>query len=233
MQLLRRYIICMAACLTLAALAPALGREDPAPTNDAAQDRSALVGREVGGIRVVGWKGPATAERGLRAPEPQDRNESAWELLDETLISVDYLDRPLESVVQDLRRQLGVNVVVFWADLYQMGVFEDAPVTLTLNDVPVRTVFDYALAAVEGDFRLRVGWHVRDGIVEIRPATEVERRMTRVYYVADILSRPSRASEASGFIELGWGQAGGQITRDRAPQQQQRNRQGAGRELRR
>lgn len=98
--------------------------------------------------------------------------------LDRT-ISVDFDAVPLEEALQVVRAQLGTNLVLS-ADGHA-----DAPVTMQLKDVSVRTVLKIMLDERELTLTRR------DGVlVVVTKASLADRVVTRVYDVRDLIHAP-------------------------------------------
>ena len=61
-----------------------------------------------------------------------------------------FRETPLAQVLEEFRRQAGVNLIVDWEDLLEEGVGRETPVTVDLTDVPALEALRVALASAYG-----------------------------------------------------------------------------------
>ena len=124
------------------------------------------------------------------------------------VISVDYIDAPLEEVIHDLREQLSINMQVFWPSLKTVGISSNETITLKLDNVTGSSVIEGIVRYLSSGVATKVGYRVDRGVVEIGLKDElVQRHTMKVYYVADLLHRRSSA-EQFGFGMGGYNQFG-------------------------
>jgi len=133
-------------------------------------------------------------------------------------ISVNYPGVPLEAVLDDLRRQTGVNFDIRWRQLEAAGVSRDTPIELLLRRVPAGIILRRVLKHAGNEFE-PIGYSIQAGIVTAAPQRELDRRLvTRVYDVRDILN-PVRDFNNAPRLDVnavlnatGQGQTGGGTT---------------------
>jgi len=171
----------------------ALGVDQADPMGKRAQVRKA------GPAQAVQAKG-TEAVKPPRRPKslvPKLPQRNIRTVLAQTEISVDYNDLALDDAIANLRAQLGINILVHWPALEQVGLYPDEPVTLQLKNVSARRVLELVLRNVGNAAPSRLGWQVSGGVLEIKPRKDLrQRRILRVYYAADLWSRASR-----GYLE--------------------------------
>ena len=94
---------------------------------------------------------------------PEDR--VAGPRLDRPVARFRFRDAPLSDVLDEFRRQSGVNVVVEWDDLADEGVRKETPVTVDLADLPASEVLRRTLVAARGRRgKPRYSWDTGEGI---------------------------------------------------------------------
>lgn len=110
---------------------------------------------------------------------PEDR-EVANKL--NTVISVDFKDKPLIDVLGELREMTGINIVPDRQYIEMDGIQLDQPVTLPLDRVPVKTALRLIL------HNARLTYVIQDGVVLVTtPAGEKGKMTRKVYPVADLV----------------------------------------------
>jgi len=121
---------------------------------------------------------------------------------------VDWDDMPLEAIIEWLREQGPINVVVHWRALQIDGIDPDTEVTLRLRDITVGQTLTYALdqlATAPGDVRYRT---FRNAL-HISTKADFDQKMYVVTYpVADLLRSIPRLTGAPA-IPLDQQQRGG------------------------
>ena len=112
---------------------------------------------------------------------------------------VDYRNRPLKEVIEDIRKETGANIVVSWREVEAMGVEASAPINLQLHDLPARRVLELALFHFRPDVRLGIQ-EDDDGVIAVRP-TESLPNILRVYNVRDILVNSIRFQRSFAAVQ--------------------------------
>lgn len=132
-------------------------------------------------------------------------------------IPADFENNQLSSVIEFLRNSTGQNFFVNWSALEAVGVEQDAPVTLKLNNVPAERVLRLVLSQVSANDLDPVGFSVIEGIVTISTLRDLQRSTEiRNYDIRDLLVQVPNFSEAPAFdlsnvldSETGGGGGGG------------------------
>ena len=115
-------------------------------------------------------------------------------------IPVDFESNQLSSVIEFLRGTTGQNFFVNWAALEQAGVEKDAPVTLTLNNVPADRILKLVLQQVSSGDLDQIDYSIIDGIVNISTVRDLQRSTEiRNYDIRDLLVQVPNFTEAPAF----------------------------------
>lgn len=125
--------------------------------------------------------------------QPPDLNDSIALLdrLDGTLISVDYDNQPLRTIVSDLTAKLPASLFADWPALERLGVYGERRVTLRMNLTSATTVLA-ALTMTLGDELERPVIESHAGqVVLTTVAGSMPLRTTAVYDVRDLLANES------------------------------------------
>ncbi|MDW8223072.1 MAG: hypothetical protein RMJ82_09005 [Gemmatales bacterium] len=115
----------------------------------------------------------------LRPESPEDRELS---LRLQQSVSIDFRDKPLTEVLDHLRSLYGVNIVADEPALQAAGISLNQPVTIRLDNRPLRTCLNLIL------HNARLTWVIRDGVYIV--TTEEGKRgklVQKVYPVADLI----------------------------------------------
>ena len=107
--------------------------------------------------------------------------------------SVNYKDRTLEEILDELRATSGLNIFVDKQTLDAAGIALQHPVTLRLDGVTLKTALKYVLR------NSGLTYVVEDGIVVITagnvPGNERQTRIRRVYPVGDLIGQSKDAED--------------------------------------
>ncbi|MCS6976753.1 MAG: hypothetical protein NZM31_07035, partial [Gemmatales bacterium] len=99
-----------------------------------------------------------------------------------TVISVDFKNKPLIEVLDELREMTGINIVPDRQYIEMDGIQLEQPVTLPLDRVPVKTALRLIL------HNARLTYVIQDGVVLVTtPAGEKGKMTRKVYAVADLI----------------------------------------------
>ncbi len=100
-----------------------------------------------------------------------------------TTISVDFRNRPLDEVVSELRTLSGgLNIIVEHPALQYAGIDGNMPITLTLNNVTVKTVINAVLNQAQ------LTYYVKEGIIYVTTKeARASYKQTRTYGVHDLI----------------------------------------------
>jgi hypothetical protein len=158
------------------------------------------------------------------SPEEEKANARTAEKLKKPIDKINFNGQALSDVVDFLRDAAGVDILVEWPSLEQIGVNKDAPVTLVLREP---TPVDAVLPLMFRSTGLALRYEIDKGVVIIGSAADGRASMAmRVYDVSDLVAnfeggkttaaiQPSAigASDASG----GGGPIGGPPSNPAAP----------------
>ncbi|MCK5128033.1 MAG: hypothetical protein KAR42_17385 [candidate division Zixibacteria bacterium] len=131
------------------------------------------------------------------------------------LMSVDYRDMPFQDVINDIRSRLGINILVYWPALEQMGIERDIPVTMKLSNITPGKILTAVLDYVAGGTGQTLGMEVDRGVLEINLKENLGQRLeVKTYYVGDLLHQPSPGYSMSMYSGgmSGMGSTGGMGT---------------------
>jgi type II secretory pathway component GspD/PulD (secretin) len=115
----------------------------------------------------------------IRPETPEDRD--LYQRLQQP-VSIDFRDKPLSEVLDHLRSLYGINIVPDEPALQAAGISLNQPVTIRLDNRPLRTCLNLILQ------NARLTWVVRDGVYIV--TTEEGKRgklVQKVYPVADLI----------------------------------------------
>jgi type II secretory pathway component GspD/PulD (secretin) len=120
----------------------------------------------------------------VRQMSPQDKEVA--NLLN-TVVSVDFKNKPLSEALDALREMTGVNIVPDKTFIDQDGIVMDQPVTMPLDRLPLRTVLRLMLQ------NCRLTYVIKDGVVLVTTPAGERGKMTEVIYpVADLVVQTDR-----------------------------------------
>ncbi|MBI1374001.1 MAG: hypothetical protein GC159_14865 [Phycisphaera sp.] len=98
-------------------------------------------------------------------------------------IDLSFEGNKLSAVVDYLRNAAGINIMVHWNHLAQLGVEPDSSVSMNLKKVPVGTALRLILEQVDFDSEgpVNIGYRVEDGVVVVSripsaPTVQVDAR---------------------------------------------------------
>ncbi len=107
---------------------------------------------------------------------------------------------PFENVIDLLRNQTGLNIVVNWSALATAGVEKTSPVSLTLRDVPFKKVLQIVLQQVQGGGSTQLGYSVDQGVITISTNDQLaQQKVVRVYDIQDLLVKAPNFSNFPQF----------------------------------
>jgi len=127
----------------------------------------------------------------VREPSPMDK-----EIYDKLLqpVSIDFRDKPLGQVLDELREMTGINIVPDRPALEQERISLAQPVTMRLDGVSMKT----ALRRILHDAQLT--YVIQDGVLVVTTPQGERGKLVRVVYpVADLI----RVGEGSALTTLG------------------------------
>ncbi len=124
-------------------------------------------------------------------------------------MTVNYQDTPISEVISQVRAKTGLNIVANWNELSVVGILEDDPVTMSLQDVTPGTVLRKSLEYISGGKTGRATYKVDDdGIVVIKVASETDDYQFKSHYIADLIETSPMSSMGMGMGGMGGGMGG-------------------------
>jgi hypothetical protein len=147
---------------------------------------------------------------GITGSSADKLSKAVFQTLDSKRMSIDYQEMTFRDVIQDLRSQLGINLIVYWPSLQQSGIDGDSLITLRLDNVPAEKVIDAVLAYASSGAAEKLAWNVDKGVLEIDVEGKLkEPYVVRDYYVADLAAQQSSMMGMGGMGYGGMGMMGG------------------------
>ncbi|MEM6853875.1 MAG: hypothetical protein AAF593_05650, partial [Planctomycetota bacterium] len=151
------------------------------------EDWPELSDRRIRGLDDTGGESEANRETALRL---------------KTSVPISFDANPLESVIGYLRETTGANIFVNWPALIDAGGIEqDAPISLTLNNVSAEKALELVLqqASSQG-FGDPIAYSIIDGVVTISTIEDLKRSTDlRVYDIRDLLVQVPSFTDAPEF----------------------------------
>jgi type II secretory pathway component GspD/PulD (secretin)/tetratricopeptide (TPR) repeat protein len=97
-------------------------------------------------------------------------------------VTLNFTDTPLKSVIDDLRAWQGINIYVDTNALEAEGISLDRPVTIKLEQIPMKFALNLLLKGVH------LTWVVRDSVLQITTPRNAKGSLaTSTYQVADLV----------------------------------------------
>ncbi|MFH0983137.1 MAG: hypothetical protein V2A79_16580 [Planctomycetota bacterium] len=133
---------------------------------------------------------PGTGDREIRRnpPQPASSKRDLRRFLRTRVAQVEWDDTPFGEVMDWLREQGQINVVVRWNILLEQGIDQDSPVSLRLKDATIATILSETLAQLSDKQELR---YLGMGLtLTISTREDFNRKLyVRSYPVNDLLFR--------------------------------------------
>jgi hypothetical protein len=120
---------------------------------------------------------------------PTTRRDPVRVKLEQMTAQVNVKEMQFDKLVSYLSELTGANFYIDWRSLDAAGIDSRATVTLNLQGVPASVVLKVALAELGGD-NVQLGYHIRQGVVEISTMDDLSRdTVTFIYDVRDLLEQ--------------------------------------------
>jgi type II secretory pathway component GspD/PulD (secretin) len=98
------------------------------------------------------------------------------------MVTLNFTDTPLKSVIDDLRAWQGINIYVDNNALEEDGISLDKPVTVKLEQIPMKSALNLLLQSAH------LTWTVRDDVLQITTPRHAKGALrTDTYQVADLV----------------------------------------------
>lgn len=129
-----------------------------------------------------------------------EENKSAYAVLSNKRVPVDFQDNTLESVVAFIGAVTNLNIDTDWEKLSESGIDKSSTVTLRLTNVPVRTVLDRVLEKVSSSSSNGAAYAVHDGVLMISTKEAINKNKTlQIYDIKDLLIEVPDYANAPDF----------------------------------
>ena len=153
-----------------------------------------------------------TLKSRTRTTSPHTRittSQGVYRYLAQKRLKVEYTDLSFGQVMDELRNQLSINMIVYWPQIQSSQIDRDTPVTVELKNVSAYTVLNAVLNDVSSGSFSKLGFVVNQGVMEIGLKGRLtERRTVQVYYIVDLMQQRSDYFDSVLGIGFG-GQSGG------------------------
>ncbi len=118
-----------------------------------------------------------------------EENRRALAVLETKRIPVAFNDTPLSNIIGFLSQVTNLNVDVDWQSLETAGIDREAPITLNLTNVPVKTVLDRVVEKASGGDPINgAAWSINDGVLTIASREVINKNKVLVIYdIRDLL----------------------------------------------
>jgi hypothetical protein len=121
---------------------------------------------------------------------PQSREEAIRRALAKP-VKLEFNKTPLLNVVAVLKRKAGIQIVIDTKALDDVGIGSDAPVTVQVADIKLRSALDFMLRPLE------LTWTIAHEVLLITTPEEADTMLfTKVYDVSDLPSYRNEQGEA-------------------------------------
>lgn len=163
-------LVLLAAVFLLAAPSTANAAEPEAPASSAPAEP---------------MKTPATSQDPPSKQPPAKTRLDPEAALEKSLsekTTLEFIDTPLDRVLESLHDQTGINIVIDRHALADVGVDGAAPVAINVKGIPLRSGLELVLGP------LGLTWTIRHGVLLATTPEEAEEMVwTKVYDVADLV----------------------------------------------
>jgi type II secretory pathway component GspD/PulD (secretin) len=146
--------------------------------------------------RVIDRRGEPTAFA------DSESNRKSLAILESKKVPVAFNETPLSSVVSFIGAVTNLNIDVDWPSLENVGIDKEAPITLNLTQVPVKTVLDRVVEKVSPDAGGTAGaaWSINDGVLTIASREVINKNKALVIYdIRDLLIEVPDYTQAPEF----------------------------------
>jgi len=120
-------------------------------------------------------------------------------LLDQQLPEVQFVEQPLEQVVDWLAELTQINFVVRWQTLEDAGIDRDTPISLKVRNLRLAQVL-WLIMNEAGGTEIRLAYRATGRLLVLSTEEDLNKEMvTKVYDVSDLLIEVPNASRDTGF----------------------------------
>jgi len=132
----------------------------------------------------------------LKTDEQVAAEQSIKDILHDK-VSFQFTQTPLIETLRDLKGERALNILVDFKSLEDSGVPSDAPITLEMKDVTLRSALNQLLQPLD------LTWTIRDESVVVLTKERADSDIqTRVYLVADLKNHGDEAGEFDSLLRV-------------------------------
>lgn len=132
---------------------------------------------------------PSTVTTAARAPK---RQATTLTMLSKKIGDVSFTEQPFDQVVDWLRDQTGMNVVVRWQTLEDAGVEREKPISLQVKNLTLAQIL-WMIMSDAGGTDLKLAYRASGNVLVLSTEEDLGKEMlVRVYNVEDLLVRVPR-----------------------------------------
>jgi RNA polymerase sigma factor (sigma-70 family) len=136
---------------------------------------------------------PAKVKPGLVPVQKPARQEQEILAILKRVVNVDYEAVPLRKALEDISNKMGINLVVDRRALQDMGINEERPITLKLENVMLKTALHFMVKDLGLDYT------VQEGVLVVG---QREHLLTKVIPVGDLIFDREKKNREEVLIRL-------------------------------
>ncbi len=158
-------------------------------------------------VLALGAAASAWAQTGGSSPRVgQPRN--TFDILNQRIPEVEFVNQPLDSVIEWLGELTQLNIVVRWQTLADAGIERDTPISIKVRNLRLSQVLWLIMNEVgRGDIEL--AYRASGSLLVFSTADDLGKELvTKVYDVSDLLITIPRAQRPMFDVTQGMGQTG-------------------------
>jgi hypothetical protein len=142
---------------------------------------------------------------------PRHQASGTLSILNQRVPELTFEDVPFEQVIEWLAEFTKLNVTVRWQVLADAGVDRDKPVSIQAHNLRLSQVLWLMMSGVAGS-EIKLAYRASGNLLVLSTAEDLDKEMvTKIYDVADLLTRLPRAGRVGAFnVTQGLGQNTGQ-----------------------
>ncbi|MCB9850203.1 MAG: hypothetical protein H6817_05815 [Phycisphaerales bacterium] len=129
----------------------------------------------------------STTDRSKASPKEANADDiAAIRVMNERIEQIKWVDEPLETVLDWLRDQGPINVIVMWQMLDRQAIDRETPVSLEMRDATVHEILRELCDQLSTE--VEVGFRAYGNTIKFSTSEYFERKLyTRVYDVTDLI----------------------------------------------
>lgn len=157
-------------------------------------------------VLAIGVTATAWAQNSGASPRAgQPRN--TFDILNQRIPEVEFVNQPLDSVIEWLGDLTQLNIVVRWQTLADAGIERDTQISIKVRNLRLSQVLWLIMNEV-GHGELELAYRASGSLLVLSTETDLgKEQVTKVYDVSDLLITIPRAQRRSSFdVTQGMGQ---------------------------